>query len=157
MKIDNIDQLNALIGKIKQEHSSKEQARIYANLAREIFKIHQSLKEMIPQLENEINTLSNDLNNLLFPATDDLVKIASEESAFAQKYRGKKVKKSTQKIYDEIEKEYKRIGREFGQPSYSLASFKVARKHKQNQRKLYGSFMKYKNRLYPKSKGNRHP
>ncbi len=69
-----------------------------------------------------------------------------------EKFRGKRVKKSRMKMYEEIKKKYEELNAEGANVGYVTAANIVAKKYDHSSEKLYQSFKKWQNRQSAKPK-----
>lgn len=72
--------------------------------------------------------------------------------AHAKKFKGKKLSKDTQKLYDEIDSEYENLKAKTGELPWSMAVRAVTHRRRKIFKTVYPAYMKHKNRLYAKSK-----
>ena len=134
---------------LKIENRDKQREAFVGFMKHMFYQIVSRLREVqsAQKVSTEAIEAANEIKEKFSKLYPEILKVMEHSN----KFKGKKITAKTEKMYHEIERVHNDLKKEYGETNYTMAVFKVAKKHKKNSKNLYANFMKWKNRLYVKS------
>ena len=142
-----------ILAQIKKRETTKQKLQSAEIFIIALCEVIKSIMSIVRETTKKINKAKDLVARLdtVIPLIEQRMSHLTREANHAAKFKGKKISKENQGLYEEIESVHLELTQEFGETPYRFACNKVAKIHKKNQKSLYSSFMKWKNSRYAKS------